>query len=112
MRNLGGSFGISYVTTMLARRAQVHQTYLASHLSSNPRMQGALQGLGSVFGQRYSGPDAMRHAAAAIYGTVQQQAAVLAYKDTILAMTALTVLVMPLVLLAQKPKKGEVHAGH
>jgi hypothetical protein len=43
---------------------------------------------------------------------VQQQASVLAYRDAILAMAILTVAVMPLVLLAQKPKPGEVHMGH
>jgi hypothetical protein len=43
---------------------------------------------------------------------VQQQATVLGYRDTVLAMTTLIVLVMPLVLLARKPKPGEVHAGH
>ena len=35
MRNLGGSFGISFVTTMLARRSQVHQTYLAAHVTNS-----------------------------------------------------------------------------
>ena len=33
-RNLGGSVGISALSTLLARRAQVHQTYLAAHTSS------------------------------------------------------------------------------
>ena len=32
-RNLGGSFGISFGTTMLARRSQFHQTRLVSHLT-------------------------------------------------------------------------------
>jgi len=32
-RNIGGSVGISFVTTMLARRAQVHQSVLVTHLS-------------------------------------------------------------------------------
>jgi DHA2 family multidrug resistance protein len=113
MRNLGGSFGISFVTTMIARRSQVHQTVLASHLSNSNRMQDRLQGLSSTYAQRLgSGPAAMQHAYASIYSTVQQQATVLGYRDTVLAMTTLIVLVMPLVLLARKPKPGEVHAGH
>jgi DHA2 family multidrug resistance protein len=33
-RNLGGSFGISFVTTMLARRGQFHQTVLAEHINN------------------------------------------------------------------------------
>ena len=39
-RNIGGSVGISFVETMLARRSQVHQTYLSQNLSS---ANGALQ---------------------------------------------------------------------
>jgi MFS transporter, DHA2 family, multidrug resistance protein len=112
-RNLGGSFGISFVTTMIARRAQVHQTFLAAHLSNSNHTQAVLHGLSAKYALRLgSGPAALQHAYAAIYGTMQQQAAVLGYKDTVLAMAALTVLVMPLVLLARKPKPGEVHTGH
>ena len=113
MRNLGGSFGISFITTMIARRAQVHQTYLSAHMVNSQPMNSMLQGLSSRFALRHgSGPDAMHQAQGAVYGMLQQQAAVLGYKDTILAMAALTVIVMPLVLLARKPAPGEVHAGH
>ena len=33
MRNVGGSFGIAAVTTMLARGAQLHQAMMVSHLT-------------------------------------------------------------------------------
>ena len=33
MRNLGGSFGIAMVSTLLVRRAQVHQALLVGHLT-------------------------------------------------------------------------------
>ncbi len=33
MRNLGGSFGIAMVTTLLARRAQVHQAIMVAHMT-------------------------------------------------------------------------------
>src|SRR5262249_43077589 len=33
MRNLGGSFGIAMVTTLLSRRAQVHQSLMVSHMT-------------------------------------------------------------------------------
>jgi len=54
----------------------------------------------------------VQQAWASIYGMVQQQAAVLAYRDTILAMAIITVCVMPLVLLARRPKPGTAHMGH
>ena len=45
-RNIGGSFGISFVTTMLARRAQVHQVRLVEKLNAaNPQFQSALRGM-------------------------------------------------------------------
>jgi DHA2 family multidrug resistance protein len=113
MRNLGGSVGISFVTTMIARRSQVHQNFLAAHINDSTRVQVAVQQLSSVYATRYGvGPEATQRAYAAIDGTMQLQSAVLAYKDTVLVLAALIVLVMPLLLLAQRPKRGEVHAGH
>ena len=33
IRNLGGSFGVAFITTMLSRRAQIHQAYLTERLT-------------------------------------------------------------------------------
>jgi hypothetical protein len=69
--------------------------------------------MSGIFAARMgSGPGALQRAYGSIYGTMQQQAAVLAYRDTILIMGILIVAVMPLVLLARKPKAGEAHMGH
>jgi hypothetical protein len=54
----------------------------------------------------------MQRAYASIYETMQQQSAVLAYKDTIIAMAVIILLLIPLVLSARKPQQGEVHVGH
>src|SRR5258708_14274292 len=44
-RNIGGSVGISIVTTMLDRRQQFHLNRMSSHLSAaNPPVQAMLQG--------------------------------------------------------------------
>jgi len=41
LRNLGGSFGVAFCTTVLARRTQLHQTFLAEHVTPyNPSFQG------------------------------------------------------------------------
>ncbi len=37
MRNIGGSFGIATMTTFLARRQQVHQNQLVSHITPSDR---------------------------------------------------------------------------
>ena len=34
MRNIGSSIGTSMVTTLMARRAQFHQVYLAAHMTA------------------------------------------------------------------------------
>ena len=48
MRNIGGSFGIAAMTTFLARRQQVHQNQLISHVTPmdlrTSRMLHGLQG--------------------------------------------------------------------
>src|ERR1700682_1478825 len=45
VRNIGGSVGISIVTTMLDRRQQYHLSRMSSHLSAgSPQVQSMLQG--------------------------------------------------------------------
>ena len=44
VRNIGGSTGVALVTTLLARRSQIHQATLIGHLHSwNPAMTDRLQ---------------------------------------------------------------------
>jgi len=92
---------------------QVHQAELASHTVNSNQMQRLLQGMSSMYALRLgSGPGALQRAYGSVYGMMQQQAAVLSYRDTILIMAIITLAVMPLLLLARKPKPGEVRLGH
>ena len=44
VRNIGGSIGVALVTTLLARRSQIHQATLIGHLHAwNPAMAERLQ---------------------------------------------------------------------
>jgi DHA2 family multidrug resistance protein len=54
-RNVGGSIGISVVTTLLARRAQVHRTFLAGHLTP---LDPAFTARIAALRMRLSGPGA------------------------------------------------------
>jgi MFS transporter, DHA2 family, multidrug resistance protein len=45
MRNIGSSVGTSMVTTLIARRAQVHQVYLAAHVTPGESTVGAAAAL-------------------------------------------------------------------
>jgi DHA2 family multidrug resistance protein len=113
MRNMGGSIGISAVTTLLARRQQVHQAYLARNtFQYNPRLQEVLNSLTSAAQARTGAAQAVQQAYARIYASVQQQAAVLAYVDVIWIMGAACLGAIVFVFFAKKSKPGEVRMGH
>ena len=83
LRNLGGSVGISVVTTLLARRSQVHQATLVSHITAwDPETHDRLTRWASHFATR--GSDAFtaeRQAVAMLYRETVAQAQLLAYAD-------------------------------
>jgi len=100
IRNIGGSIGIASVTTFLVRGSQTHQNYLAANLTAgSPAAMGMLQGLQRKFSVGGTdGYTAHREAMGALYRSVQQQAAVLAYADNFRLLGYLSLLCIPLVL--------------
>jgi DHA2 family multidrug resistance protein len=81
VRNMGSSVGTSAVTTILARRAQVHQVMLASHTSfGNSAFQGAA---GALAGRLKRGGvhEPQLQAYSRVYGVMQNQAMTLSYID-------------------------------
>jgi len=108
MRNLGGSIGIACVTTLLVRGSQAHQNYLGANVTgSTPLAQQALRGLQGKFAAGgASGATAHAEALGAIYRSIQQQAALLAYADNFRLMAFLALICIPLVLLFRRAKKG------
>jgi len=105
VRNIGGSIGIAALTANLVRGAQIHQSYLSAHLTaSSPAATSAVQGLASRF--QTGGADAVlahRLALGAVYGSLQQQAAVLAYADNFRLLGYLALVCIPFVLLLKRP---------
>ncbi len=99
MRNIGSSMGVSFVTTWVARRSQVHQTVLAAHVApGNPASRLALAGAQRAFQAGGSDPfTAGRQALAALYGIVQRQAALLSYIEAFRLMGVLFLAVIPVV---------------
>jgi DHA2 family multidrug resistance protein len=82
MRNLGGSIGISMVTTMVTRGSQAHQAVLTTHLTPyDPIYQAALQGAQSTLASSVGDAQAQLMAPHAIYNSLLQQSALLAYVD-------------------------------
>jgi len=82
VRNIGASVGTSAVTTVLARRAQVHQLMLANHTSlTNPAFQNSVSLLAGRL-QRGGVDQAQTQAYARLYNTMLNQASTLSYIDT------------------------------
>ena len=99
MRNIGGSVGISLVETMLAQRSQVHQAHLAANATPyNPQFRALTHGI--------------VHGYSRVYAMIQQQAAALAYLDTLRLFAVLCLLMVPLAFFMkkQRPGKGAIAA--
>jgi MFS transporter, DHA2 family, multidrug resistance protein len=113
-RNIGGSVGISVVTTMLDRRAQLHLTNLSSHLSaSNPALQAAIQGASnSMMAHGASAAGATQQAYALIQSIVGRQATMLSYIDCFWFLGVAILLMVPMVFLVKKSKPGGGMAVH
>ena len=83
-RNIGGSSGIAAITTILARRAQFHQSVLVSHLTPyDPAYRDALaqDHDGRCRPSGSSAPDAAAQAQGLMYGTLLKQSSMLAFAD-------------------------------
>jgi DHA2 family multidrug resistance protein len=89
---------------LLDRRAQIHQTYLSSHLSaSNPAFRKALAGAAAAMGGGGSGPT---RAYAMVQNTVVRQATMLAYIDNFRLLGIAILCMIPLAFLMKRPKAG------
>ena len=84
MRNIGSSIGTSMVTTLIARRAQVHQVYLAAdtRLGANNFNQAAKALAAQLAHSGLEVSRATSQAYARIYQVLLGQATTLAYIDT------------------------------
>jgi DHA2 family multidrug resistance protein len=119
MRNLGGSFGISILLSFLTRHEQIHQTYLAQHLTpADPGYQASLSNATATIMA-----NGTPHAAAAatamgrLYQQLLAQASILSYGDAF-QMLAAVVFVLAIAALflprnkVHKPASGETVAVH
>ncbi len=110
MRNIGSSIGTSMVTTLIARREQFHQVYLATHTTmGKPNFTLAVRALAVRLAT--SGLDITRateQAYGRIYGELIGQATTLAYIDTfwVLAIGAAIMFVVSFALRKNEPGGG------
>jgi DHA2 family multidrug resistance protein len=113
-RNMGGSVGISLVTTRLDRSTQVHLNDLSHNLSaSNPAFQTMLQGAAQAMrAHGASATYATQQAYALIENTVLRQATMLAYLDDFRLLGISILAMVPLVFLMKKGRPGGGIAVH
>jgi MFS transporter, DHA2 family, multidrug resistance protein len=116
MRNIGSSIGTSMVTTLIARRSQVHQAYLVSHVTpGRPTFAQAVTALAShLMASGLDSTRAMHQALGRIYRETIAQATTLAYIDTfsILAAGAAIMFLLSFALKKNEPGGGgEVAVG-
>ncbi len=116
LRNVAGSIGISLATAGIVERTQVRQSYLADNLNPfNPAFnqylattQHTLLGMGRAAGQVSS------QAMGMALQTLQQQAAVLAYRDVFAYCAIAAFCIVPITFLfdARTTRGASAGAGH
>jgi DHA2 family multidrug resistance protein len=116
MRNTGSAIGISLVTNLLNSHQQIHQSYLAEHVTifdawkldhAGSHMPGApqmhlLNGLITHQPQGFG----------LIYANLQRQAALMTYNDIYRMLAIIAALLIPTFLLLKKAKAGGAAAAH
>ena len=82
IRNIGGSIGLSLVSTLQERYAQAHQFQMVKQLTPlSPQYQQKLGVLQGVFQQRFNADDAASRAHDTLYRTLLQQSNYWAFMD-------------------------------
>jgi len=103
MRNVGGSFGIAMVTTLLARGAQAHQAAMVSHLTPyDPVYRERLSEMIANLSAHGNVVTATQQAYGAMYQTLVRQATLLTYIDNFRLLAFLCLLCMPAGFLFKK----------
>ncbi|MBN2655297.1 MAG: DHA2 family efflux MFS transporter permease subunit [Nitrospirae bacterium] len=104
LRNLGGSFGVAFVTTVLARRSQYHQSRLTENLTPyDQQFQQAASGLESTLNSVGAEPSSAAHSGLAlIYKELMRQASMLSFNDAFFLVSILMIAILPLVLIMKR----------
>ena len=108
MRNMGSSVGTSLVTTLIARRSQLHQLRLVEKArtdnSNFANLSEALTRALTNLGMEKR--DAVAHAYARIYQSLQAQAATLAYVDTFMVLSVAAAIMFFLTFVLKRNDPG------
>ncbi|HUA00114.1 MAG TPA: DHA2 family efflux MFS transporter permease subunit [Candidatus Aquilonibacter sp.] len=108
MRNIGSSVGTSMVTTLLERRAQVHQAFLVAHVTpGGPNLLRQAAGLTArLIAAGQNAERAARQAYGLIFQSILAQATLLAYVDTFMVLAGLSAIMFVISFALKKNQPG------
>jgi DHA2 family multidrug resistance protein len=111
MRNIGSSIGISFVTTLVARRSQFHQQVLGDKITASSAIgQQTFARLTPFLAhQGFDHVTAAHKAGGLVYRLLGQQAALLSYEDAFHLMGIFFLANIPLVLLMRGAEHNRRH---
>ncbi len=114
LRNLGGSVGVAFVTTMLSRRAQFHQNHLVEHLTPFDTAYRLFSEQAAGFLQYRGLPDAISEQGglSMIYRELLRQASMRAFNDAFFMTCIIMICVLPLVFLMKRGTSGTAPGMH
>ncbi|HXE41602.1 MAG TPA: DHA2 family efflux MFS transporter permease subunit, partial [Candidatus Baltobacteraceae bacterium] len=109
MRNLGGSIGIAFVTTMLARGAQTHQALMVGHLTpTDPAFAQRFAAAKNLLSHQTDPVTATKQAYSAVYSMLDQQAHLWAFVDNFRLFALLSLCGIPLIFLLKRPQRQPI----
>ena len=112
MRNLGGSMGIAFVTTMLARGAQKHQALMVAHMTStDPAFTQQLAAAMHALARQTDPITAAGQAYSVLYQTLDAQAHLWAFVDNFRLFCLLALGCVPMIFLFKRVKKPPARGG-
>ncbi|MCX7857227.1 MAG: DHA2 family efflux MFS transporter permease subunit [Deltaproteobacteria bacterium] len=117
LRNVGGSFGTAFVSTMLSRKAQMYQTYLSESLTPYDfSLQISIEKLKALVSLKgYSEPLLTQISQAAIYRELLRQAMMLSFNHVFFTLGVLFVVGVILILIIRggdKTQKTDLFQSH
>jgi len=107
-RQLGGSFGIAILTTLLDRREGLHRSRIVESIDNGGQaITDRLAGLQSAYvSHGGSTVEAPRAALAALDHAVSRQASLLAFRDLFTVLLAMCAVALVLLIFFERPRKG------
>lgn len=113
-RNVGGSFGIAILSTVITRREQFHDARIGESVTAyNPATQARLAEItSSLVSKGYDAVTAAKQALASIKGLVRRDAFIMAFNDAFLIVAIGLLVSAGAIWLCKKARGGEGAAAH